>query len=568
MKKGPKTFSQEQLRELTWKVGAKYPIPFSTDNICLLMVTPAVGFLQWNLLQSTMDTLQIKDKARLIVRIYDATDIYFDGVNAHGFMDIDISAISGDCYFNVKQVGRCYLAEIGFRLTDGSFQKIARSNAMFFDRDRPSGIYETVGLFACPALDRGFPVENVFDARFYEKIGQALLNIRQKGRLCAGIIYVNPNLNHEAPDPIEAFILKFCERLCEMGDDARLFAMRNGQGLTIDKAASIVKTIDMLSKEIVKQSVASQKEHPLQLVHCYDWYSASAGQTIADKFQIPMVLTLHCPEFERARTGKPSQLSSTILRREMKAVTAADLVIVPRESTRVQIIEQYGALAEKIVVLPFDLTETLDSPMANPSEIKRWFSLNPDAPVVLFANEVSHAAGADLLVDALPTICRNNGLAQFVFAGAGPLKNELESRTRNSGIGHRCRFVGDLGSNTFEKLLAASDFVVIPARTWQDEALAQMAIGFGIPVLTTHQAGLKCVIHGRNGLVTFDNPGSITWGIQELLANPMQGNIVRLVAQIRATQSSTLEKVIIQHYAHYQQAIKRATSRFQGADNA
>jgi hypothetical protein len=35
--------------------------------------------------------------------------------------------------------------------------------------------------------------------------------------------------------------------------------------------------------------------------------------------------------------------------------------------------------------------------------------------------------------------------------------------------------------------------------------------------LVTHQAAQGLVVHGSNGLVTYDNPGSFVWGIRELL---------------------------------------------------
>ena len=110
----------------------------------------------------------------------------------------------------------------------------------------------------------------------------------------------------------------------------------------------------------------------------------------------------------------------------------------------------------------------------------------------------------------------------------------------------------------------ASDFIVIPARTWQDQGLAQMAIGCGKPVLTTHQAGLSCVIHGQNGLVTFDNPGSIIWGTQELLSNPLRGSMLRLAARKNAGETPSTERIAAQHYMYYENILKN----FQGAKNA
>lgn len=259
-----------------------------------------------------------------------------------------------------------------------------------------------------------------------------------------------------------------------------------------------------------------------------------------------------------------NHLSSTICAWERRAVQGAHLVIVPHSSTRQQVVNLYGAHPEKVVIIPDVLIEKSPDPPAGPFEVKRWSGLNQETPVVLFAGEISHAAGADLLMDALPTVCRNNSAAQFVFAGEGPLKGELEGRAWHAGIGHRCRFLGDVSRETFEALLMASDFVVVPARTWQDEGLAQMAIGCGIPVLTTHQAGFNCVVHGENGLVTYDNPGSIVWGIQELLSNPLEGKMLRLVARKSARETPSIENIAAQHYMYYGNILKS----FQGTKNA
>jgi glycosyltransferase involved in cell wall biosynthesis len=177
--------------------------------------------------------------------------------------------------------------------------------------------------------------------------------------------------------------------------------------------------------------------------------------------------------------------------------------------------------------------------------------LDQEAPLVLFAGSMSSAAGADLFVEALATVARNHRSAQFVLVGDGPLRGELEARAWDAGVGHRCRFLGDLHGDAFEHLLAASDFVVIPARTWQDPGLAQQAMGCGRPVLATHQAGIAGIVHGQNGLVTFDNPGSIAWGIQELLYNPPRG-MQRLAAKQEASiRIPSLQVIAARHYLHY-----------------
>lgn len=153
---------------------------------------------------------------------------------------------------------------------------------------------------------------------------------------------------------------------------------------------------------------------------------------------------------------------------------------------------------------------------------KRACAFDPGNPVVLFADEVSPEAGADILADAIITVCATDGSAQFAFAGEGGLRGELQQRLWGAGLGERCRFLGDVPADRFERLLAAADILVVPARVHRGEELARMAVSRGKWVLATHQAGIACIQHGLNGLVTYDNPGSLVWGVRELLGRAGQ----------------------------------------------
>ena len=568
MKKKEKIFSRERLREISWELGAKYPIPLSGDYITLLMIHPRLGHVHWQIREESVKALKAThgerfNGAHMVLRVYDVTDILFDGLNAHMFFDLEVKELSGKYYFAIDRLGRSYLAEIGFRFGDGSFHFLTRSNTAYFDRDRPSGDYQIGGFFVGGKLDKVFSVENIFDAPVYEKMNQELAGINRKEPLSVAVVFLGINRAAGFNSPLGSFIKKFSRGFKKFGGDARLFAPPRKDVSSVDNK-SLVSTINSLSKKIYKELAASHKKSPFHVIHCHDWYSSAVGLNAAKRLNLPIVLTLHSTEHERTGGSKKNRRSSMICTWEKRGVEGAHLVIVPNSSTRQQVINLYSAFPEKVVIIPDVFTEESPDTPSNPSEVKRWFGLNQSAPMVLFAGEMSHAAGADLLMDALPTVCRNNSSVQFVFAGEGPLKGELEDHAWHAGIGHRCRFLGDVSRETFESLLMASDFVVIPARTWQDEGLAQMAVGCGIPVLATHQAGCNCVVHGENGLVTFDNPGSIVWGVQELLSNPLQGKMLRLVAKKSASETPSIENISAQHYMYYENILKS----FQGVKNA
>jgi glycosyltransferase involved in cell wall biosynthesis len=150
--------------------------------------------------------------------------------------------------------------------------------------------------------------------------------------------------------------------------------------------------------------------------------------------------------------------------------------------------------------------------------------------VMLFAGNLSYEAGADILFDAIVTVCRGNHEAQFLFAGDGALMGDLQGWASQAGLDRRCRFLGHVPADSFNRVLTACDFVVIPARVRQDEALARAALVAGKPVVTTHQAAIPFIVHGQNGLITYDNPGSLVWAIRALLS-PLCASLRRQLAE-------------------------------------
>ncbi len=558
--------SQQRLREIAWEIGQRYPAQLSVDYLALSMVNPHLGQVHWHVREESLQAARAGGRfahAPLVIRIYDVTDVLFDGSNAHRFFDLEVASPTGNYYFGIPQLGRNYLVELGLRAGDGSFAALARSNPAFFGRDRAAGNYQTTGLFVSRALPRVFPVENIFDAPLYEKMHRALAETKIPEALAVALVFVD--FAPAAGSPFGSFIRSFAHEIGKFGGHARLFPLQ------LDEADrfggnSLLNQIASLSKRLDQDLTAVHQENPLALIHCHDWYSAAVASPAAGRLNLPLVLSLHSTEYERVHGYETDHISEAVCEWERKAIQAACLIITPHSSTRQQVINLYGASPDKVVIIPDIPMERTAEAVISPGQIKSGFGLNPEAPVGLFAGEISHAAGADLLLEALAHVCHKHPSVQFIFAGDGPLKGELEARAWHSGVGQRLRFLGDVSSETFASILAACDFVVIPARTWQDEGLAQMAIDAGKPVLTTHQAGIGCIVHGQNGLITYDNPGSIIWGVQELLANPLQvqDNMLRLVAKKRADKGISLDNVLAQHYLYYAIALKNLQGNTHG----
>ena len=186
----------QRLREIAWEAGTRFPRGFTGDHVALAMVRPRHGYLHWHVLQSTSDRLgdelgQAFSEARLIVRIHDVTDIVFDGRNAHMSFDLEVSPLHGKRYFPVNHVARNLLAEVGFRLRDGSLHVLARSGPAFFDRDRPSGRFDLSGLYVDAQFRRVLPVENVLDAPVYERLHRQLTSYHREQPLVVAAVHLD-----------------------------------------------------------------------------------------------------------------------------------------------------------------------------------------------------------------------------------------------------------------------------------------------------------------------------------------------------------------------------------------
>jgi len=143
--------SQERLRTIIREIGQRDLAKPVQDFIVLNMVHPHLGHAYWHIQQQSVDALELNPafhQAERVLRVYDVTEVDFDGGNAHRFFDRDIQQWVGNYYFGIDHQARYYLAEVGLRNQEGVFQALARSAPTFFDRDQPVDASLLNGLFA------------------------------------------------------------------------------------------------------------------------------------------------------------------------------------------------------------------------------------------------------------------------------------------------------------------------------------------------------------------------------------------------------------------------------------
>jgi len=78
--------------------------------------------------------------AKRVLRVYDVTNIVFDGTNAHRYFDVEINDYANNWYIDTAGPGRSWCVDLGLKLASGKFITLLRSNVVSTPLDGSSSI--------------------------------------------------------------------------------------------------------------------------------------------------------------------------------------------------------------------------------------------------------------------------------------------------------------------------------------------------------------------------------------------------------------------------------------------
>lgn len=167
------------------------PGGYGRDKIVIQVRDPWWLHAYWEVTFETVDRLRgrFKDSfysAKRTLRVYDVTNIMFDGNNANRFFDIEVGNETMSWYIDTAGPGRSWIVDIGLKLASGEFIVIARSNTVFTPLDAPSWITDEEwmipeDMFARLygmgfGLGRSSPVGKAWQERFKRALFSGILS--------------------------------------------------------------------------------------------------------------------------------------------------------------------------------------------------------------------------------------------------------------------------------------------------------------------------------------------------------------------------------------------------------
>jgi glycosyltransferase involved in cell wall biosynthesis len=220
------------------------------------------------------------------------------------------------------------------------------------------------------------------------------------------------------------------------------------------------------------------------VVHC--WGTESPYPSVLGHLACPAILSLN------GLLGKLKALkllpAGTWWQRQARFESAwlkrADAIMVESDWTRREVLKQVGGATTFLAVYG-----------VHPSFYRLRWDADSNPPYLLFAGTLSHAKGADLLLDALALLPDRRWICRI--AGEGPLHESLISR----GI-PGIDWLGSLAWPEYQEVLRHASCLVLPTRADSHPNVVKEARVVGLPVITTCQGGQAgYLIPGGNALL-------------------------------------------------------------------
>lgn len=149
-------------------------------------------------------------------------------------------------------------------------------------------------------------------------------------------------------------------------------------------------------------------------------------------------------------------------------------------------------------------------------------SAPPDHPRLVSIGRLSEEKGQLLLVEAAAAVARDGTPFELVLIGDGPMRAQLETAIKRSGLTGIVHLAGWMDSDAIRKELIASRALVMPSFAEGLPVVIMEALGLGRPVLSTAIAGIpELVRDGINGwLVPAGSVSELADGIRRVLRTP------------------------------------------------
>ncbi len=298
-------------------------------------------------------------------------------------------------------------------------------------------------------------------------------------------------------DPVDKVIY-------ELGQNARLIHLRAGEDGEMHKLAVYSHLPDFIRR---LEDYRRDNNLRYDLVYSHYWLSGWVGRRLQKWWQVPHLAMFHTLGAVKNAVGVGEKEPALRIRTERSVISDCSRVIAATEKEKEDLMEYYGASAEKIGVIPCGVNMDTFRPL-NKKEAKTQLGLN-GSKVIIFVGRIEPLKGIDRLMTAM-TYLQNGRRPRLLIAGGGEnSRHEIERLRKLAGelqIEDSIDFLGLIKQSELPLFYSAADVCVVPSYYESFGLVALESLACGTPVVSTKVGGAENIIrHGETGYLVNDN---------------------------------------------------------------
>ncbi|MCP2321331.1 D-inositol-3-phosphate glycosyltransferase [Nocardia amikacinitolerans] len=261
--------------------------------------------------------------------------------------------------------------------------------------------------------------------------------------------------------------------------------------------------------EVLRQEARHQPGH-YDLVHSHYWLSGQVGWLARDRWRVPLIHTAHTLAAVKNAALADGDCPEPVTREigEKQVIAEADRMVANTAEEARQLVELYGADAERIDVVPPGADLARYRP-GDKAAARAELGLAASERIVAFVGRIQPLKAPDVLVRAAAELLRadpDRNLRVLIVGGASGsgLKrpDALIELASELGITDRVTFLPPQPPDRLVQVYRAADLVAVPSYNESFGLVAIEAQASGTPVLAADVGGLGTAVrHGETGLL-------------------------------------------------------------------